>query len=609
VIVGEDHRNDGVGKPAQDDPDVARQNDEAVDIDTDVLVAVEEDEPGELCLLVSIHGAVSSHPLGDARAVTLGRSHACDVVIDHASVSRAHAELSVAPLAVRDLGSTNGTRLHGERIAARVSMPLAPGDAFQIGDAVVVVQRAAAARGARAWRGTLLDGRLAEECARSARSGQPFAFVRMVIEPADDPDALRAALETALRATDVFADGGGGQLQLLLLDTPAAAARTVIERVAQRLRASGMTARWGLASWPRDGTTTEQLSAHAWTALRAPAGALAMERVRALVEQIAGSDLSVLVRGETGVGKELCAEMIHRLSSRARRPFVRINCAALGEQLLESELFGHERGAFTGAVAAKPGLIETASGGTLFLDEVGDLPLALQAKLLRVLEDRVVTRVGAISGRTVDVRFVAATNRSLEADIGAGRFRRDLYFRLAGVTIELPPLRERREEIDGLVDAFALRAATASSRRPPAITEAARAALRAHGWPGNVRELKNAIERAVLLCGDGPLGVEHLALSELDGTITGPFARESWEADPGGDTRRGSRPTIPMAPQPAAGEETLRGEVARLEARRVADALQACGGNQTRAARMLGISRNTLQAKMDTFGIPRPRKG
>jgi len=574
-----------------------------VDIDTDVLVAADDD--AELSLLVTVQGAVSSHPLGDARAVIIGRSHACDVVIDHPSVSRQHAELSLMPMTLRDLGSTNGTRLHGERLADRMSMEVGPGDAFQIGDAVVVVQRGATSGAGRTWRGTLLDGRLAEECARSTRNGQPFAFARVTVEPADDPDALRAAIETALRTTDVFADGGNGQLQLLLLDTPATAARTVIDRVVNRLRANGMTARCGLAAWPRDGTTAEQLSAHAWTALRAPGGGLVMDRVRALVEQIAGSALSVLIRGETGVGKELCAEMIHRLSSRARKPFVRINCAALGEQLLESELFGHERGAFTGAVAAKPGLIETANGGTLFLDEVGDLPIALQAKLLRVLEDRVVTRVGAISGNTVDVRFVAATNRSLEADIGAGRFRRDLYFRLAGVTIELPPLRERKDEIDGLIDAFVVRAAASASRRPPAVTEAARAVLRAHGWPGNVRELKNAIERAVLLCGDGPLGVEHLALSELDGTITGPFAKD--DADP--ETQRRSRPTMPMAPVAAIGDETLRGEVARLEARRIADALGACGGNQTRAARMLGISRNTLQTKMDAFGIPRPRKG
>jgi DNA-binding NtrC family response regulator len=317
----------------------------------------------------------------------------------------------------------------------------------------------------------------------------------------------------------------------------------------------------------------------------------------------------VLIRGETGVGKELCAETIHRLSSRARRPFVRINCAALNEQLLESELFGHERGSFTGAVAAKPGLIETADGGTLFLDEIGDLPRSLQAKLLRVLEDRVVQRVGSVEGKTVDVRFVSATNRSLESDMAAGRFRRDLYFRLGGVSIEIPPLRDRADEIDGLVEAFVTRAAATTMRGAPEVSEAARAALRNHGWPGNVRELRNTIERAVLLCGKGPLDVDHLALSSLDGVTTG---RVDDLAGPEADTvqtsdahSRASRATGPMS---TPGEDTLRGEVARVESRRIADALQICGGNQTRAARMLGISRNTLQARMDAFGIPRPRK-
>jgi DNA-binding NtrC family response regulator len=345
--------------------------------------------------------------------------------------------------------------------------------------------------------------------------------------------------------------------------------------------------------------------------LRTPGGV--MTRVRALIEQISDSALSVLIRGETGVGKELCAETIHRLSGRARKPFVRLNCAALNEQLLESELFGHERGAFTGAHATKPGLIETADGGTLFLDEIGDLPRALQAKVLRVLEDRVVQRVGAVEGRTIDVRFVSATNRSLESDIAAGRFRRDLYFRLGGVTIEIPPLRDRVEEIDGLIEAYVVRAAANAHRRVPELTELARAALRAHAWPGNVRELRNTLDRAVLLCGPGPLDVEHLSLSALDGTATGPIDEPDDETPPisAANTARAHRATAPLTaiPMPTLPDETLRGEVARVESRRITLALQECGGNQTRAARMLGISRNTLQARMDAFAIPRPRKG
>ncbi len=602
------------------------------DIDTDVAGAIVDPDASELVLLVSVDGKLSSHPLGWS-AITLGRSSRCDVVIDHASVSRSHAELTSAPLTIRDLGSTNGVRVHGERIEPGVSVPLEPGDAVQLGDVVVLVQRLAARGAGRPSRGALLDGRLAEECARSARSGAMFAFARLAIE--GDGEGAAAEIEAALRATDLFADAGHGQFQLLLLDTPAAAARVVVERLVARLRGRGVTARWGVAAWPRDGTTAEQLAAYAWTALRAPGGV--MTRVRGLIEQISDSSLSVLIRGETGVGKELCAETIHRLSARARKPFVRLNCAALNEQLLESELFGHERGAFTGAHAAKPGLIETADGGTLFLDEIGDLPRALQAKLLRVLEDRLVQRVGALEGRAVDVRFVSATNRSLENDIAAGRFRRDLYFRLGGVTIEIPPLRDRTEELEGLVDAFVTRAAAAAQRRAPEVSERAMAALRGHSWPGNVRELRNTIERGVLLCGGGPLDVEHLTLSALDSTATGPIDptgasppphRQSRQGptpydlassidDPDGVTPpvmapvRAQRATAPLPTLPSAGtlpDETLRGEVARVESRRITEALQACGGNQTRAARQLGISRNTLQARMDAFGIPRPRK-
>ncbi|MCA9676193.1 MAG: sigma 54-interacting transcriptional regulator, partial [Myxococcales bacterium] len=464
--------------------DVVRQP--TGEIDTDITAVVEDPDATELCLLVSVDGVVYSHPLGAGHAQVIGRSRSCDIVIDHPSVSRQHTELTTAPLAVRDLESRNGTRLRGKSLSARTPTPIEIGEAIQLGDAVMLVQRIAPARG-RPWRGLLLDGRLAEECARSARSGQGFAFARIHVGEDVDPERVEDELETTLRGTDQFANAGPGQFQVLLIDTSAAHARAVVERTVARLRAVGISPTWSVAAWPRDGTTAEQLAAHAWNALRASGGV--MERVRALIEQIADSTLSVLVRGETGVGKELCAEMIHRLSSRTRKPFVRINCAALNEQLLESELFGHERGAFTGAHAAKAGLVESADGGTLFLDEVGDLPPSLQAKLLRVLEDRVVQRVGAVEGRTIDVRFVSATNRSLEADIAAGQFRRDLYFRLCGVTVELPPLRERVDEIDGLVEAFVARAAESARRPAPPLTAEARLALAAYPWPGNVREL------------------------------------------------------------------------------------------------------------------------
>jgi DNA-binding NtrC family response regulator len=292
-----------------------------------------------------------------------------------------------------------------------------------------------------------------------------------------------------------------------------------------------------------------------------------MEVLQGLVTRVAKSNLSVLILGETGAGKEVLAARVHNLSPRAEKPFLKLNCAALAEQLLESELFGHERGAFTGAVQAKPGLLETADTGTIFLDEIGEMPLPLQAKLLRVLEDRQVLRVGALKPRTIDVRFVAATNRDLVAESAAGRFRQDLYFRLNGISLFLPPLRQRIAEIEPLALRFA------SGRT---FTDRARRALESYPWPGNVRELKNVIERAVVLSDREVLDAEDLGLE------------------------------APKAPPAEAG--LLKDDVDALEQRRILDVLAQCEGNQTKAAKMLGISRGTLITRMEKFGVARPRK-
>jgi DNA-binding NtrC family response regulator len=320
------------------------------------------------------------------------------------------------------------------------------------------------------------------------------------------------------------------------------------------------------------------------------ASALAALEVQAA--RIAVGKLSVLVLGETGVGKERFAERLHEMSPRRAAPFVRINCGAITETLLESELFGHERGAFTGATSTKDGLIESADGGTAFLDEVGELPMSLQVKLLRVLEEGSVRRVGAVGERTIDVRFVAATNRDLVAEVDAGRFRRDLYFRLAGATFQLPPLRERRDEIIPLAERFL--AAAATPGRAYALTEEARAWLVGYEWPGNIRELRNACERAVLLATSAVIERDHLAIEE-----------------PRRHTNRRA-PTIPpplgLQPPSADMPSQVRATVAELERQRILEALDKCAGNQTRAAEMLGISRRTLINRLDEYGIARPRK-
>ena len=294
-----------------------------------------------------------------------------------------------------------------------------------------------------------------------------------------------------------------------------------------------------------------------------PAPAADFERFLAL---IAKSPLSVLVVGETGAGKELAAEALHRGSRRASGPMVRLNCAAFPQTLLEGELFGYEKGAFTGASQAKPGLIEAAHGGTLFLDEVGEMPAATQAALLRVLESREVLRLGALRPVGVDVRLVSATNRDLEAMVAAGTFRRDLYYRLAGVTVRVAPLRARRDRIVSLARTFLAEGARAAGVAPPTLTGAAIARLMRHGWPGNVRELRNAMERALAVCEGRPIEPGHLLLDAAGG-----------------------------APEPD-------------ERQRVIDALAAAEGNQTLAAEILGVSRRTLIHRIEEYELPRPRK-
>jgi transcriptional regulator with PAS, ATPase and Fis domain len=288
--------------------------------------------------------------------------------------------------------------------------------------------------------------------------------------------------------------------------------------------------------------------------------------------------MSVLLIGETGVGKEVAAHMIHERSPRAAGPFIKINCAALPENLIESELFGYERGAFTGAQQPKKGLLEAACAGTLFLDEVGELPPGAQAKLLRAVESREIIRLGGVGPRVLDVRFVSATNRNLDAHVARGAFRQDLFYRLNGVSITIPPLRERRDEIASLAVGFVAAAAAAVERPVLDLAPGAIALLERYDWPGNVRELKNAVERAVALCEHDVIGPEHLP------------------------------PALCDAPTPPA-EADLREEIHALERRRIVEALEKCAGHQGRAAEMLGISRRTLLMRLDAFGLPRPRKG
>jgi DNA-binding NtrC family response regulator len=306
----------------------------------------------------------------------------------------------------------------------------------------------------------------------------------------------------------------------------------------------------------------------------------AMRRVFRTIERVARSRANVLVSGESGTGKELVAQAIHELGPSAAGPFVPINCAAIPESLMESELFGHERGSFTDATERRIGKFEQAKGGTLFLDEIAELPTGVQAKLLRALQERSIERVGGRDVIAVDARFVAATNRDLVREVAAGRFREDLFYRIHVVPIELPPLRERREDVKLLAEAFLARSVGETAGAPRRLAREALAALERHAWPGNVRELQNAIERAVALSDGTTIGLEDLPEAVIQATRT-----ESLR-----DAVR-------------SGQLGLEEATSRFEQELLREALDRCEWNQTRAAETLGITRRVLKLKMDRYGL------
>lgn len=426
-------------------------------------------------LLVIAGERVSSHALPEAGEFKVGRGDEVDLRIDDPSVSRVHACLHFEKgrsVTINDAGSSNGTRVRGKRLQPDQKVSVTPGETFEVGTALLMIQA-------------------------------PFE------------------------------------------------AEAVSEPTEPRTDESGIVI-----------------------------GDRTMASLYQLAERVAKSTINVLLLGETGVGKDVLARRIHALSPRTEKPFLPLNCGALPDQLLESELFGHEKGSFTGAVEAKQGLLEAADGGTVFLDEVGELPMSIQVKLLRVLEERQARRVGGIRSREFDIRFIAATNRDLSEAVQAGTFRADLFYRLNGISLYIPPLRQRVGEIGELTRTFVEKFSKQAARETvPTVTDEATAWLKAYPWPGNIRELQNSIERAVLLATGDDITLEHLPTGQ--------------QAVPGA-------PTVSLGGKPAADEDPERA--------RIIDALEQVAGNQTRAAKLLGISRNTLLARLDAYGIPRPRK-
>ncbi|MBM4268699.1 MAG: GAF domain-containing protein [Deltaproteobacteria bacterium] len=393
------------------------------------------------------------------------------------------------------------------------------------------------------------------------------------------PLRTRQGVVGVLSAVRRRGDADFGPDDLALLVAMAAGVAVAIEnaRLYEELRSREEGLRAEIGVYRRDAVRREGFGGLV-------GGAPAMREVFSLMESAAASPITVLIEGETGTGKELVARAIHGASPRATGPFVAVNCAALPESLLESELFGHRRGSFTGATQDRKGLFEAAVGGTIFLDEIGEMPLTMQTKILRVLQESEIVPIGETQPRAVDVRVISATNRNLEVEVDEGRMRADLFYRLSGFPIRVPPLSERREDIARFVAHFLPRAADQHSRRIDGIETEALERLVEAPWPGNVRQLQNEIERAVALAREGEtIGMRHLSRRLQDGS---------------GNAASSDGPAAAVT-----GPRDLRSARAEFEARHIAAVLREHSGNVSRAAASLGLSRSMLQRKIKEYGL------
>ena len=521
----------------------------------------------------------------DYPEVVIGRSRDATYTVEDDRVSRRHLRITFREetLWAEDLGSRNGSKLNGRRIEGKTA--LQPGDVLTAGPVEVSVFTSSGAT-AIVSEGEL-STRLLAEVERAVRFKRPLAVIGVKLDGSRGA-RREAALKLAsrLRRIDLAGEYATGEYLFVLPETTRAQADALAATLAELGReVAGIGAAARAAAVPDDGNTADELiAATLFEVMPAtPAGADtdvvvaedgAMRELFELARRAARSDVTVLLTGETGSGKEVVAAEIHRASARAAGPYIRINCASIPETLIESELFGHERGAFTGADKRRVGFIERAHGGTLLFDEIGELPLSMQAKLLRVLEERKVTRVGGTDELAVDVRFVAATNRDLEREVEKGGFRHDLFFRLSAMTLRVPPLRDRPRDLPLLAAHFATRATQAARRPPSRFTDGFLQALLRYPWPGNVRELRNVIERAVILA-DG----SELTLTELPERLA------------------------VLAPAKPRDASPMRERLDDVERRALTDALREVNGNRTHAARRLGISRRALLYKLKKHGL------
>jgi DNA-binding NtrC family response regulator len=535
---------------------------------------------------------VEGHP------VVVGRDPSAEVAIGDTSVSRRHArfELKGGAVTVTDLRSTNGTKVNGTAVREGV---VNLGDEVTLGNVCVTLFAPAPLRASRG--GPLSHDQFVaalEEEVERARTFHRTVAVAMLAQP-DDPRGLEQALRARLRSVDRLALYGDGTLELVLPEMDADEVRRLLSSLPQ--------ARGGVASFPDDGVSAEALLEASREALRratpgqpvqrsglkpstlAPSELIfvspVMRSIFETVGRVANAAIPVLIRGETGTGKEVLARAIHDQSRRGKHRLVAINCGAIPATLVESVLFGHERGAFTGATNASPGVFEEGDGSTVLLDEVGELSGSSQAALLRVLETQQVRRVGASREVTVDVRVIAATHRDLDELVRLGTFREDLLYRLNAMTLEVPPLRERPEEIGPFAERFLALANTANGRQLKGIEPEAMRVLLRYPWPGNIRELRNAIDHAVVVASGTHIQAHDLPRKTREFVSTMLKGEESSES----------------SASLAVGD--LRESVQRYETQVILEALRAAQGKRTVAARRLQIPVRTLSHKLRQYGI------
>ncbi|HWM86356.1 MAG TPA: sigma 54-interacting transcriptional regulator [Kofleriaceae bacterium] len=580
-----------------------------------------------------------------AGELIIGRGSEAGLNLSDALVSRRHAQLLIGPdgLRISDLGSRHGTLVSGETLAS--PRMVRSGDVITIGSSLIVVQRPLRPAAARHVLDlTAYARRLDEETERAVFYQRELAVVVLRSAAPFDIQRAEVVLDGRLRLMDSAALLDDHHVAFLLPELENDEAVQTAMELAPAIAPAGKRLACGIAVSPADGVDGDTLLASARAAADAatPGAVLlardAVQEIEAgphriviadpgmaqlydLARRLARSDMPILIQGETGAGKELAAAAIHSFSPRSQGPFASINGAAIPESLAESEIFGHARGAFSGAMVAKPGQFENADGGTLFLDEIGELPSPIQAKLLRVLESGEMTRVGETKPRTIDVRVVAATNRDLERDVATGRFRRDLFFRLGAARLELPPLRDRPRDIAVLARSMLADTCARLGRETLAMSVAATQALFLHDWPGNVRELKNALAYAAAAAPDSADEIESWHLPPQLAQVS----RRASDAGLGPVFRRTSGPrqvletlpesmgldavlvaANPEAEPPAALSSSFRpiaDEVRDLERIRMIDALRATGGVQNRAAERIGMPGRTFATKLKRYRI------